>query len=334
MARNVKNGVPYISLDCNFFDKPKMFKIEERFGEVGTVRALRLLLLVYSGEGCWLEWGDGAAYYFAKKVLGNAGAAEEVEELVRFLVEIGFFALVEGTEGDEIGRAFLTSAEILTDWAKIQKQAKRKIDFDRIPRCIWAAANAPLTVTPQIEQTSEGKRITSEEKAITSGVMQQSKVNNNKQTNKQTKKIPEGIVPEVLPPPAAEAGTPPDFMAEAKADPRWEEVRLRIARMIYSPGLSADLVDWFAAVGLRKWIKPDQVQKWRREARYEAELFEESKGRAGKAKRWEVLRPKLEKVLGAHGMELPPCDPHRREPPPVPEDAGSMDPATAAGLTV
>lgn len=337
MARNAKNGVPFISLDCNFFDKPKMFRVEEEFGEIGMARALRLMMYIYSTEGCWLEWGDGSAYYFAKKVLGNAGAAEEIERLVRFLVEIGFFVQIEGTEGDEIGRVYLTSAEIFTDWMKIQKLAKRKCDINRIPKCIKVAATAPLVKTNQSNIPSEEKAITSEEKAITSECMLQKRV-----YKKEKKKeiIPEGInsQSEENNPGQPASQDPALLVRGARDDPHWEEVRLRVSREIYSQYLSADLVDAITALAVLRWITPAQLKDWFRKARDETELYRNSKGHAGKAMKWEVLRPLAEDVYLAHSLTLPPCDSRRREPPPEPERTRSADvgydAATRAGRAV
>lgn len=338
MARNAKNGVPFISLDCNFFDKPKMFQVEERFGEVGMARALRLMLHVYSTEGCWIEWGDGSAYYFAKKVLGNAGAAEEIERLVRFLVEIGFFVRIEGAEGDEIGRVYLTSAEIFTDWLKIQKLAKRKCDIDRIPKCIKVAVTAPLVPTNQSNIPSEEKAITSEGKAITSEGKLQKRI-----YKKEKKKeiIPEGINSHEQesgnnsePSPASQ--DPALFVRGARDAPRWEEIRIKIARKIYSEYLSADLVDAITALAVNHWVTVSQIDGWVRKARAERDLYRNSKAYAGKAKLWEVLRPLAEQVYLAHGMVLPPCDHTRREPPPPPASSVDLelDDATRAGRAV
>ena len=93
-------------------------------------------------------------------------------------------------------------------------------------------------------------------------------------------------------------------------------------------------MDWFTYAAGHQWIKIPQVSRWKREAMEQTDLFGASKGRAGKAKLWEVLRPKLEDALAPHGITLPPCDPRRRDPPPPPEDTEGRDPATAASRRV
>jgi len=306
MARDAKNGVLYISLDCNFFDKDKMFRVEERFGEVGTARALRLMMHLYSTEGCWLEWGEGSAYYFAKKVIGNAGAADEIEELVTLLCEIGFFERIEGEDGDETGRVYLTSPEIITDWMKIQKCSKRKINFSKIPQCVYNAHIALFTQNTKKRITSEEKPKIPEEKPKIPGVMQQTKQNNIKQTNNQSRKIPEGIVPEETSIPSGENPGPPADAA----------LREKVCRMVWFRGISSDLVDAAAVCVERGWIGLDGIRNMRRKARDSLERFE--KGGRGKEHGWEVIRDCVSLVWREHGLEPPVYSRNNPEPPPGP----------------
>ena len=279
-----------------------MFRVEERFGEVGTARALRLMMHLYSTEGCWLEWGDGSAYYFAKKVIGNAGAADEIEELVTLLCEIGFFERIEGEDGDETGRVYLTSPEIITDWMKIQKCSKRKINFSKIPQCVYNAHIALFTQNTKKRITSEEKPKIPEEKPKIPEGMQQTKQNNIKQTNKQTRKIPEGIIPEETP-----------EYSEETPDP---ELREKVCRLVFFRGISADLVDAAAACVANGWITLDGIRNMRRKARDSLELFEATKGRRGKERGWEVIRDCVSLVYREHGLEPPEYSRANPEPPP------------------
>lgn len=345
MAREAKNWLSYIPVDCNFFDKPKMFQVEERFGEVGTLRALRLLLWLSDTEGCWLEWNDGSAYYFAKKILGKAEAAGEVEDLVRLLIEIGFFTKLEETDERGERHVYLTSLEIVSDWIKIKTAAKQKVILSKIPRIVYTTYIEQLTQRPKkddsFRKTSEEKGITSEGNTNsfrkTSEGITQTKVNKKekkKEINSEVIQKESGSNPD----PSPSSQDPALLVRGARDDPHWEEVRLRVSREIYSQYLSADLVDAITALAVLRWITPAQLKDWFRKARDETELYRNSKGHAGKAMKWEVLRPLAEDVYLAHSLTLPPCDSRRREPPPEPERTRSADvgydAATRAGRAV
>lgn len=325
MARTVKNGVPYISLDCNFFDKPKMFEVEERFGEIGMARALRLMLSLYSGEGCWIEWNENSAYYFAKKVLGNAGAANEIEELVQFLISIGFFTLIEGTDTDEFGRSYLTSIEIINDWLKIQKKSKRKTDLNRIPRCILAAANTDISKITKLN-------ITSEEKHITSEVMQQRKEKKsiNKQTNKQeADSIPAEIPQASATPESAGSENPipdteptpfrswPEADAEARGRENWHRARDLAKGSLFFRGISADLIDAAAVCLVHGWIGTGGLRNIQRKARDALDVYGSSGGRRGKANGWETVRDCVSLTIREQGIEPPAYSRKNPEPPPI-----------------
>ena len=383
MGRPTRNGLGYTYVYCDFFEDPKMEEIaaDERFGELGPARALRILLYIYGNEGCFLEWNPMTPRRLAKQAFFNVTVTEEIKDLVLRLIELGFFVLLPGkktADGQEKDVSYLTHWKIYKDWKETRQKAKLKINWAEIPPEIIDYGEKKIEEEKEREKAAKkrGKSKSSEEIAINTeetpvnteetpaktGIKCTEKKRKELQTNKQTKEQtsevsssgstggqcsagsrwnphrplrPRSREPNIANPGSGEEiPQQPDILTEAKQNPRWPEVRLRLARKLYSPGLSADLIDWFTVAGLNQWIKPTQIDGWKRDARDELELFQRSKGRAGKAKLWEVLRPKLEDALSPHNITLPACDPKRREPPPPPENPEGRDPATAASRRV
>ena len=327
MARIAKNGVKYINLDCNFFDKEKMFLVEERFGEVGMLRALRLMMYLYETEGCYLEWGEGSAYYFAKKVLGKSDAAEQVASLVSFLIEIGFFEVIHGEENGE-KKTYLSSEKIVKDWIDIIQHAKRKVNRERVPDCVILAYATQFTKVMQINKigiNSEVMPINSEVIPLNSEVMQQPNLTNNKQTNKQTSGgINSEVIAETADDTRAEKphAAPPfavlQNLAENTEPPAvFAAAREAVLNTCYFRGISRGLVDaaaWCVAEG---WITERGLRNIRRKADAKVELFRDTQGRRGHEEGWEVVRECVALVIREHGYEPPEYSRLDPEPPPA-----------------
>lgn len=325
-------SVEFSAIDTDYSQKGLCIKIRLRYKLLGHLTLFEVLNWINSGKGCYAECEDmtDTAVQFAITRLGSIDYAEEVEKIFRYMLEIGFFD-TEAYQRDRI----LTSEGIVRRWCKAKKR-NDPASYDLPPSVLEWVKNADSVTETEDSVTKNADSVT-ESRSKRTECQQKKRKEKKVQTNKQTKKTAESsaAVPpqaENLPHPGPDVLT--DFLAEAKSNPRWPEVRLKIARVAYSPGLSADLVDWFTAAALNQWVHVRQVAEWKREARAKAELFDSSKGRAGKAKLWEVLRPKLEDAFAPHGITVPPCNPRRREPPPPPEDTEGRDPATAASRRV
>ena len=127
MAR--ENRLKYIQIDSDFFDKEKVFLIDQEFGFEGGYIAIRLLLWIADREGWGVPWGATGPAYFAVKGLGDKDKTETVRKIAERLTapEIDFF----DREAFEAG--YLTSRRIYEDWRKTMKKNSKEIDERDIP---------------------------------------------------------------------------------------------------------------------------------------------------------------------------------------------------------
>lgn len=122
MARGNSFDLKFLIIDFDFFDKEKIFLIEEKHGIEGGYIAVRLLLWIAGKGGYGAEWDEEISpRYFAAKALGDGSKGKLVAEIVSDLLEIGFFDRAALTES-----GLLTSPEIVKDWLKVYKQFNRK----------------------------------------------------------------------------------------------------------------------------------------------------------------------------------------------------------------
>ena len=87
MARPIKKGLDYFSLDVGFFDDEKIVAIADEFGCKGEVVIIRLLCAIYK-DGAYIEFTDLLARVVAKKAGLSAGL---VNDVVDRAVQYGFF---------------------------------------------------------------------------------------------------------------------------------------------------------------------------------------------------------------------------------------------------
>lgn len=87
MARPIKKGLDYFSLDVGFFDDEKIVAIADEFGCKGEVVIIRLLCAIYK-DGAYIEFTDLLARVVAKKAGLSAGL---VNTVVDRAVQYGFF---------------------------------------------------------------------------------------------------------------------------------------------------------------------------------------------------------------------------------------------------
>ena len=306
MGRPTKPGLDYSAIDCDFSRKPLSLQIRKKFGLEGLGVLYEVISWINEGKGCYVECQSlsDAAEQFATSRLFDINKCDWVESIFRFMLDVGFFDQA-ALDRDKV----LTSEGIARRWY----DAKKATWEGKKRPCPYELPESVREYIPSLEKNSTPKP-------------QNFTPNPQEQTPNSPPNTPEL--------PASQ--DPALFVRGARDDPHWEEVRLRIARMVYSEYLSADLVDAITAAAVSHWINVPQLRSWISEARDERELYRTSKAYAGKAKLWEVLRPRIEEVYLAHGMILPPCDNRRREPPPPPEanDDVGYDAATRAGRAV
>lgn len=132
MARG-NYDLKFLLIDGDFFDKEKIFLIEEKYGIEGGYIAIRLLLWIAGKGGYGAEWNDKTSpRYFAVKALGDKSKSDLVAEIVSDLFEIGFFDRAALTES-----GLLTSPEIVKDWLRAYKQFyKREAPTDGLPEYV------------------------------------------------------------------------------------------------------------------------------------------------------------------------------------------------------
>lgn len=119
MARPIKEGLEYFPLDVDCFGDYKILLVEERLGYKATYVAIRLLCIIYR-ESYYIRWDSSAALATAKMV-GNNIKSDEINEIVKNLVDVGFFdrVLLES-------KGILTSRGIQKRWQLITHLLKRK----------------------------------------------------------------------------------------------------------------------------------------------------------------------------------------------------------------
>ncbi|MBR2694151.1 MAG: DUF4373 domain-containing protein [Thermoguttaceae bacterium] len=330
-------GIPYSSINVDMARGEKSLVIRQRFGALGLAMLYDVIAWINEGKGCWAKWTDQTPFDYAMTRLYDLSLADKAREIFLLMVEIGWFDK-EAFRADSV----LTSETIVERYLI----AKRRPRLDKMPESVRKIAESIL----EREKDNSANNTPNSANNTPNSANNHTKEKKRKevQTNRQTTTTEKcsnnsAPIPDQTEAPPATLDPVPDadpvrFVIEAMDDPRWDEVRLRIARMIYSQYLSADLVDLFAAAAVRKWISVPQVRNWVQGAREKSKLYSASRGYAGKAKLWETLRPLLEDVFRAHEMPMPICDPNRREPPPEPDPASSVDkeydPATRAGRRV
>ncbi|MDF2685098.1 MAG: hypothetical protein K0S55_279 [Clostridia bacterium] len=94
MARPIKPGLLYFSLDVDIFDDDKMFELSNEFGPLGEVIYLRLLCLIYkNGYYYRFETLDKLAALIIRSI-GNKWTRdkETVKKIIPFLAEINLLS--------------------------------------------------------------------------------------------------------------------------------------------------------------------------------------------------------------------------------------------------
>ena len=323
MPRIQNPGIAYSVIDTDYTRKELAIKIRVKFGLIGHLVLFEVINWINEGKGCYAEYTEGTAATFAMTRLGSLEHAEKVDEIFRFMLEIGFF-----DEGAFRRDRILTSEGIVKRWALAKRRPESYDLPDSIREIMKNAEIGQEQKNSQKEHNSDQKEHNSSQKEHKPDQKEHKGKERKgkeyikyKQTNKQTNsEVSEN-----------ETKTEIDTQRE---NPRWGEVREKVARMIYEPGLSADLTDAITAAAVRQWINVPQLRAWIRKARDELEVSRRTDHRQGKARIWATLRPLIEEVYLAHGMTLPKCNPKRREPPPAPENANGEQGQTAAGRAV
>lgn len=80
MARKVKEGLDYFTLDCNMNDKIKL--IEAEFGIKAFAIIVKLYQKIYSERGYYCEWNEDVALLFIASLGGNSGVSKSLIDII------------------------------------------------------------------------------------------------------------------------------------------------------------------------------------------------------------------------------------------------------------
>ena len=86
MARPIKEGLDYFTLDCHFDDKVELVIAE--FGMTGLGILIRLFQKIYSDNGYYCRWNDDVALLFSQK---NGLGGNVVSEVISACLRRGVF---------------------------------------------------------------------------------------------------------------------------------------------------------------------------------------------------------------------------------------------------
>lgn len=125
MARD--NRLKYLLIDADFFDKEKLFQIENQFGYFGGYVAIRLLLWIAQREGWGVPWGEIGAAFFAVKGLGDKNQTSEAMKIAEKMAEVGFF------DHEAHAAGYLTSRRIIADWRATMAKNHKEINTAELP---------------------------------------------------------------------------------------------------------------------------------------------------------------------------------------------------------
>ncbi len=114
----------YFPLEVGFFDDHKIISIEEEFSIKGGYLAVRLLAMVYSDKGYYMEWPDKFEFTIAKRV-GNNFTGALVSEIFKCCIKHDLFSK-EMFEKYKI----VTSKGIQERWQNVMIGLRRKVEYE------------------------------------------------------------------------------------------------------------------------------------------------------------------------------------------------------------
>ena len=127
MGRIQTPQINFSLIDTNYTQKELALKIRVKFGIIGHLTLLEVLLWINAGKGCYAEYSESTPATFAMTRLGSLEHAEEVKAIFMYMLEIGFFDL-DAFREDKI----LTSEGIVRRWMA----AKRRPEIYDFPAAV------------------------------------------------------------------------------------------------------------------------------------------------------------------------------------------------------
>lgn len=164
MARPVKIGIEYFSLDVDIFEDEKIIPVSSEFGAKGECVIIRVLCAIYR-NGYFAECSEAFKFKIAKQ----ANLPESlISEVIAGLIRWGFF---DKAVFDSFG--VLTSRRIQKNWKQATRKRVEKTDLDywilELPDQIreFPAEETPLTRSESTQSKLNEIKVKKEKKDIT-----------------------------------------------------------------------------------------------------------------------------------------------------------------------
>lgn len=167
MARPVKKGIPYFSLDVDIFEDDKLFDVQNEFGPLGETIYLRLLCLIYkNGYYYRFESLDKLSAMLVKSI-GNKWARDKqvVRQVILFLAKCNLFS------SELMRENVLTSARIQRQYLKATGRRQPLNSYEywiigendnpliSVPQNQVSVCNNPVSVCNNPENVYSGTQI-------------------------------------------------------------------------------------------------------------------------------------------------------------------------------
>ena len=186
MARPIKKGLDYFSLDVNFYNDIKIRKIVRRKGGEALSVYTVLLCNIYE-KGYYLEWSDDVPFLISE---ATGFEEDKVKELILYCIDIGLF----DKQMFDVHH-IITSGSIQKRYFAICALTKRKVDLsspfllndddsENVSSDKTAVSSEEISVTSEeIRDNTENDGENTEETTINSGKSTQRKEKESKDNN-------------------------------------------------------------------------------------------------------------------------------------------------------
>lgn len=175
MARPIKEGLDYASLDCDYFLDPKLMKVEEEMGTYARLIYIDVILYAKSEHGYWALFDADNLRVFCR---GRGHNAIKTQKVVAALVNAGLF------DKDIWARhQVLTCTRMQNEYALIKRKNKAKV-----------LIRHPEFTLAQTELSHVQTRVYPEETEFTTSQSTQRKEKESKETPPTPSQNPPGVV--------------------------------------------------------------------------------------------------------------------------------------------
>jgi hypothetical protein len=179
MARPIKHGIEYFSLDTDFFGDRKIRRLLRLFGAKGVAVFVFLLCEVYRDKGYYAVWDEDFAFDIADSI-GNGVTDQLVKEIINNCVKSGLF------DAKLFKQNIISSRGIQKRFLKAKERSKGKIDEYSLVNVAKTRVNVTETRV-NVAETPENVTISTQTKR------NETKVNESKRKKNKTNETKEDI---------------------------------------------------------------------------------------------------------------------------------------------